>query len=128
MAAHKKSTAEKSGNDESVSENWDRLTERLERLREDLSEINAAAGDLARSGVVEGRDRILSEVEDLQQRITDLTSELDARGRRTARQAGEKASALSNELEGTINRNPIAAVLIAAGLGFVIGMASRGRG
>ncbi len=128
MAASNASSASKHANDESVSENWDKLTDRLERLRKDLSEINSAAGDLARSGVSEGRDRIQSEIEDMQARIADLTSDLEARGRRTARQAGEKASALSNELEGTINRNPFASVLIAAGLGFVIGMASRGRG
>lgn len=128
MASSKASSASKQANDESVSENWDKLTDRLERLRADLSEINSAAGDLARSGVSEGRDRIQSEIEDMQKRIANLTTDLESRGRGAARQAGEKASALSNELEGTINRNPIASVLIAAGLGFVIGMASRGRG
>jgi ElaB/YqjD/DUF883 family membrane-anchored ribosome-binding protein len=127
MASSKASSATKQANDDSVSENWEKLTDRLERLREDLSEINSAAGDLARSGVSEGRDRIQSEIEDMQKRIADLTADLESRGRGAARQAGEKASALGQELEGTINRNPIAAILIAVGLGFVIGMASRGR-
>jgi|GEM_PF-2356850 len=127
MSASKSGSSAKDADNDSVSENWEKLTDRLERLRADLSDINSAAGDLARSGVAEGRERILDEVDDLQRRVSDLASDLDARGRRTARQAGEKAGAMSQELESTINRNPIAAVLIAVGLGFLIGMASRSR-
>jgi ElaB/YqjD/DUF883 family membrane-anchored ribosome-binding protein len=127
MSAQKASTADKSASSESVTENWERLTDRIEQLRKDLSEINTAAGDLAKAGANEGRDRLLSELDELSGRVSALAEEVGTRGRDTARRAGEKASALSGDLEDTINRNPIAAVLIAVGLGFLIGMATRSR-
>ena len=124
MSAQKTSTAESK---ESVSENWERLTDRLEQLRKDFAEINSAAGDLAKAGASEGRDRLLGEIDDMSQRLKSLAAEMDARGRDTVRRAGEQATLLGSEIEGTINRNPMTSVLVALGLGFVIGMASRGR-
>lgn len=127
MSAQKASAGSKSASSESVAENWDRLTDRLARLREDLSEINSAAGDLARAGAGEGRDRILNEIDELSRRVNTLAEDLSARGHDSVRHAGERASAIGHELGSTINRNPLTAVLIAVGLGFLIGMASRGR-
>ncbi|MEJ8572652.1 hypothetical protein [Microbaculum marinum] len=120
-------TSSKSAGSDDVSESFDRLMDQLGRLRDDLSEIQGAAKDLAKAGATEGRDRLQSEIEEMTRRIAELSSELEARGHNAARKAGAKASELSGELESTINRNPLAAVLIAVGLGFLIGMASRGR-
>jgi len=120
-------TSSKSSASGDVSESIERLMDQLGKLREDFSEIQGAAKDLARAGAAEGRDRIQSEIDEMTQRISELSSELEARGHSAARAAGQKASALSGELESSINRNPIAAVLIAVGLGFLIGMATRSR-
>ncbi len=124
MSAQKTSTAE---NADSASKNWERLTDRVEQLRKDFAEVSNVASDLARAGASEGRDHILSEIDEMAQRLKSLAAEVDARGSAAARRAGAQASALGQEIENTINRNPLASVLVALGLGFVIGMASRGR-
>lgn len=127
MNARKSSTAAKSAGEESVSESWERLTDRLNQLRTDLSELNAAARDFAKAGVSEGQDRVQSEIEDLAARAAAIRDELNASGYRLAQGAGEQAGYYTRELEATINRNPITALLVALGVGFVIGMSSRGR-
>lgn len=115
------------GGEASVEESWEKLSERLARIREDLAELNTATADLARAGAAEGRARVHAEIDELTKRIGALAEEVGARGQGTARFAGEQVGALGRELEDAINRNPIAAALIAVGLGFLIGMASRGR-
>ncbi len=127
MNARKSSTAAKSAGEESVSESWERLTDRLSQLRNDLSELNAAARDFAKAGVSEGQDRVQSEIDDLAARAAAIRDELNASGYRLAQGAGEQAGYYTRELEATINRNPITALLVALGVGFVIGMSSRGR-
>lgn len=127
MNARKSSTAAKSAGEESVSESWERLTDRLNQLRTDLSELNAAARDFAKAGVSEGQDRVQSEIDDLAARAAAIRDELNASGYRLAQGAGEQAGYYTRELEATINRNPITALLVALGVGFVIGMSSRGR-
>ena len=125
MSATKASS--KASSSDTVSDSFDRLMDQLGKLRDDLSEIQGAAKDLAKAGTSEGRDRIQSEIEEMTRRISELSSDLEARGHSAARKAGETASALSGELENSINRNPLAAVMIAVGLGFLIGMMTRGR-
>jgi ElaB/YqjD/DUF883 family membrane-anchored ribosome-binding protein len=119
-------TSSKSDAD-TLSDNWERLTDQLAQLRDDLSGLNTAASDLAKAGAAEGRERIQSEIDDLVKQASTLSAELEARGRSAAKQAGEQATAYGREIERSINRNPIAAVLIALGFGFLIGMLSRSR-
>lgn len=127
MNARKGSTAAKSIGEESVTESWDRLTERLDQLRTDLSELNTAARDFAKAGVAEGQDRVQSEIEELAARAAAIRDQLDAGGRRMAHDASEQAGVYARELEAAINRNPITSILVALGVGFVIGISSRGR-
>lgn len=127
MSARKSSTAARAAAEDSVSDSWDRLTDRLDQLRNDLSDLSAAARDFARAGVAEGQDRVQSEIEELAARAAAIRDELNASGHRIARQAGEQAGHYARELESTINRNPITAMLVALGIGFVISMSSRGR-
>jgi len=121
------SATKTSSKSDDVSDSFDRLMDQLGKLRTDLSDIQGAAKDLAKAGASEGRDRLQAEIDEMTRRISELSSDLEARGQNAARKAGETASALSGEFESSINRNPIAAVLIAVGLGFLIGMATRGR-
>lgn len=111
--------------DKSTSESWDTLTEQLAQLRKDLGNVNAAAADLAKAGAQEGREKVLSEIEALTQQAGSIAEDLSARGHDAGRKAAETAGALGHELEGAVNRNPLAALLIAAGLGLLIGLATR---
>lgn len=127
MNARKTESAGKTQQGESVSESWDQLSEHLDKLREDIAGLNAAVSNLARAGVSEGRDRVAAQLDDLSRRTAELGEEMQARGRRAADDARHQAGTLSRELEEAINRNPLTAMLIALGLGFIIGMSSRGR-
>jgi ElaB/YqjD/DUF883 family membrane-anchored ribosome-binding protein len=127
MNARKTESASKSQQSESVSESWDQLSEHLEKLREDISGLNAAVSNLARAGVSEGRERAAAQLDDLARRTAEMGEEIQARGRRAAMDARHQAGTMSRDLENAINRNPITAMLIALGLGFIIGMSSRGR-
>jgi ElaB/YqjD/DUF883 family membrane-anchored ribosome-binding protein len=127
MNARKAGTAETQGEQDTVAESWDKLAAQLERLHQDLSNLKGAAADLAKAGSAEGRERILAEIEELAGRVSGLSEELETRGHRAAKRAGEQIGSLGRELEDAINRNPLAAVLIAVGMGFLIGKAMRGR-
>lgn len=122
-----KTSDENDRDGESVTESWEQLGKDLERLREDLNAINESVADLSRAGMSEGRDRVAAQLDELARRTTQLGNDLNSRGRQAAHQAGEKAGAMTRDLEEAINRNPITAMLIAMGLGFLIGMSSRGR-
>lgn len=120
-----KSASKKSADDDQVAEKWDHLTEKLASLRDDISQVNDAAADLARTGAAEGRDRIVAEIEELTRQAAALSAQVETRGRAAGHQAARKAEAFGEEFQGTIRDHPLAAVLIAAGLGALIGMASR---
>jgi ElaB/YqjD/DUF883 family membrane-anchored ribosome-binding protein len=128
MSTRKTTSQAKAQKSESVSESWDELAEHLDRLRNDITAINTSVSNLAKAGVSEGRERVVEQLDELAQRTNELGEEITARGRRAARQAGDQASAVTRDLEDAINRNPLTAMLVALGLGFIIGMTSRGRG
>jgi ElaB/YqjD/DUF883 family membrane-anchored ribosome-binding protein len=104
--------AERSG--ASVDRSVDNLSDQIETLKADLAGISATLADLVRSGAREGRATV------------ERTAEYYAReGRRQADAAVEGARAYGEALEGQIARNPFSAVLVALGLGFLIGLMSR---
>jgi ElaB/YqjD/DUF883 family membrane-anchored ribosome-binding protein len=94
--------------------NVDNLSEQIEALKADLAGISATLADLVGAGVREGRASV------------ERTAGFYAReGRRQADAAVEGARAYGEALEGQIARNPFSAVLVALGLGFLIGLMSR---
>jgi ElaB/YqjD/DUF883 family membrane-anchored ribosome-binding protein len=98
----------------SLDRSVDNLSDQIETLKADLAGISATLADLVRSGAREGRASV------------ERTAEYYAReGRRQADAAVEGARAYGEALEGQIARNPFSAVLVALGLGFLIGLMSR---
>ena len=92
----------------------DELAAQVEALRRDVSSIANTLTNLVRSSAEEGRDRLSRQA----------SYYLDE-GRRQADEAMAQARAMGEELEARIGRNPLTAVLIALGLGFLIGVISR---
>jgi ElaB/YqjD/DUF883 family membrane-anchored ribosome-binding protein len=90
------------------------LAAQVEALRKDVAAIGNTLTNLVRSTAEEGRDR-------LSQKASHYMDE----GRRHADEAMAQARAMGEELEAQIGRNPLTAVLIALGLGFLIGVISR---
>lgn len=90
------------------------LGEQIDTLKADLALISSTLADLVRSSAREGRESV------------ERTAEQYMReGRRHADAAVQEARAYGEALEGQISRNPFSAVLVALGLGFLVGLMSR---
>lgn len=113
------SSAAKSSSDETTggipsSRDLEAVAEQLEVLRRDVSTLVDTLGDLVGNTAREGRATV--------ERKAD---EYIRRGRRQADEAVSQARAWEEELETQIGRNPLTAILVALGLGFLIGLISR---
>ncbi len=89
------------------------FTADLAALRADIVKLTACVGNLVKS---QTSDTVYGAVDAARQRLSD--------GAATAK---DRLSGASSELEASIERNPLVAVLIAMGAGLVIGLLSRGR-
>jgi ElaB/YqjD/DUF883 family membrane-anchored ribosome-binding protein len=90
------------------------LEAQIETLRNDVSAISTTLSDLVKAGVREGRAKAERTAEHYKQQ-----------GIEQAEAAIEGARAYGEALETQIERNPFSAVLVALGLGFLIGLMSR---
>jgi len=96
------------------SDDADALREQVETLKTDISAISATLADLVKSRVREGRRRAESVAEGYVRQ-----------GQEQADAAMDSARAYSEALEEQITRNPFTAVLVALGLGYLVGLMSR---
>jgi ElaB/YqjD/DUF883 family membrane-anchored ribosome-binding protein len=87
------------------------LTSDLAALREDIAKISAAVMDLVQEKTANG---VSNAVDGARQTLSNKAAE-----------AQDKVSSISADVEATIERNPLVAVLIAALAGFVVGVLSR---
>ena len=109
-----KQGARGTGAQSDTARNSEELQAQIETVKEDLAAISATLADLVRSGVREGRERMERTARQYRQQ-----------GAEQADAALEEARAYGEALEGRIVQNPFAAVLVALGLGFLIGLLSR---
>jgi ElaB/YqjD/DUF883 family membrane-anchored ribosome-binding protein len=89
------------------------LTADLAALRDDIAKMSSALMDLVQEKAASG---VLNAVDGARQTFSDKAAE-----------AQDKVSSISADVEATIERNPLVAVLIAAFAGFVVGILSRPR-
>lgn len=92
----------------------DTLSAQVEALKNDVSALTATLAELVKSSAREGRGKV-------EQKADEYYRE----GRRQAEAVLAEARAMEQEFEEQIGRNPLTAVLIALGLGFLIGLMSR---
>lgn len=90
------------------------LEAQVETLKAELAAVRATLADILKSGVRKGRAKAEHAAEDYLKQ-----------GQEQADMAIESARAFGEALEGQITKNPIAAVLIALGLGFFVGAMGR---
>ena len=90
------------------------LEAQIETLKNDIAQISTTLQDLVKSSVREGRAKVERTAEQYRRQ-----------GKEQADAAVESARAYGEALEGHIERNPFSAVLVALGLGFLIGLMSR---
>jgi ElaB/YqjD/DUF883 family membrane-anchored ribosome-binding protein len=112
-ASRQGSSRSASGQSE-TAQNTEELQVQIETLKEDLAAISKTLTDLVRSGVREGKSK-----------VERKAAEYRKQGMDQADAAMEEAIAYGEALEGKIVQNPFAAVLVALGLGFLVGLMSR---
>ena len=97
-----------------VAADAEALQSQIEALKGDIAGISATLADLVKSGIREGRAK-----------AEKTAKHYKKQGMEQADAAIEGARAYGEALEGQIERNPFSAVLVALGLGFLIGLMSR---
>jgi ElaB/YqjD/DUF883 family membrane-anchored ribosome-binding protein len=107
------STTGRQGSRSAASE-MESLEAQIETLRSDIAAISATLSELVKAGVREGRAKAEATAERYRKQ-----------GKEQAEAAIEGARAYGEALEAQIERNPFSAVLVALGLGFLIGLMSR---
>jgi ElaB/YqjD/DUF883 family membrane-anchored ribosome-binding protein len=85
-------------------------------LRQDVARLTATIGDLLRQQTKAAGLGVTEALETAQDKIAD-----------TAAGAQGRARAAGSEIETCIGRNPLAALLVAFGVGMSLGMISRSR-
>lgn len=88
----------------------------LAALRDDVTKLTSSVSEFIRSHTVATSSSVVDAVDNAKQKISD-----------TASKAQDRVSETSADLESTIERNPLAAVLVAMVVGLMIGLVSRGR-
>ena len=112
MASETKSA--KAGESSDFARDTEALQEQIEALKGDIAAIGATLKDLVKASVREGRAK------------AERTAEEYVRqGQDQADAAMESARAYGEALEGQITKNPFTAVLVALGLGYLVGLMSR---
>lgn len=109
-SAGKQSRSSRTGTDDHAED----LQAQIETVKEDLAKIGATLAELVKSGVREGRSK-----------VEQAADEYRRKGEEQAEAALKDARAYGDALEEKIVQNPFAAVLVALGLGFIVGMMTR---
>lgn len=92
----------------------DDLAAQIETIRDDLAKLTTILSRAANEEVGAARDK-----------LREAASAMSERGDELAGAAWDHADASTREVEAAIQRSPFLAVLIAVGLGFLVGMFTR---
>jgi ElaB/YqjD/DUF883 family membrane-anchored ribosome-binding protein len=88
----------------------------LAALRDDVTKVSSSVSEFIRTQTAATTNTVFDAVDNARQKISD-----------TADKAQDRVAGASTDLETTIERNPLVAVLIALVAGILIGLLSRGR-
>lgn len=114
---------------EAVGGNRDRLIHRIAERYEHTKEEAAKMVDQWVSDLDTRAQhaKLAQEIERLKAEIASLAQSAGDAVREGSQEAAKKASNLGKELEAAIERNPMQAVLIAAGVGLLLGLLTKSR-
>ncbi len=88
----------------------------LAALRGDVAKLTSSLSEIIRTGTAATANTVFDAADNARQKISD-----------TASKTQDRVAGASTDLEATIERNPLSAVLIAMVAGILIGLLSRGR-
>jgi ElaB/YqjD/DUF883 family membrane-anchored ribosome-binding protein len=92
------------------------FTTDLAALRDDVTKLTSSVSEFIRTQTAATTSTVFDAVDNARQKISD-----------TASKAQDRVAGASTDLETTIERNPLVAVLIAMVAGILVGLLSRGR-
>lgn len=104
------------GSDEQMQAENVRLQNEIDELKTELSRLSQTIGTIANR-----------RYEDLRGRASAYADDFARQGAALRDQAYERAGAMEAEVERSIRERPLAAVAIAAGVGYLVGLISRSR-
>ena len=104
------------------------LSQDLSRIREDLGKLTDTVAQMVTGTGGTVRGRVKSAVEDTRHDLEETAATLMHTGREYAEGAAGSLREAGGRLESSIERNPLAAVMIAAALGLAVGMMGRHDG
>ena len=99
-----------------VEEASQEFTADLAALRDDVTKLTSSVSEFIRTQTAATTNTVFDAVDNARQKISD-----------TASKAQDRVTGASTDLATTIERNPLAAVLIAMVAGILVGLLSRGR-
>lgn len=104
------------------------LSQDLSRIREDLGKLTETVGRMVGGTGEAVRGRVRSAVEETRHNLGETAETVVNTGREYAEGAACGLRDAGGRIEASIERHPLAAVMIAAALGLVVGMVSRQDG
>ncbi|GGE50582.1 hypothetical protein GCM10007276_29580 [Agaricicola taiwanensis] len=105
----------------------DDIGAQIEALRTDLAALSRAVKNRAVNEAGAARSSVTSSVDELQEQIGSLLSNITDTGSGLAADARARTTEAYEAVESTIQKNPGTAVLAALGIGFLVGALSRGQ-
>ncbi|WP_181700299.1 DUF883 family protein [Chthonobacter albigriseus] len=110
------STARTPESNEQMQADNARLQSEIAELKAELARLSSTIGTIANR-----------RYEDLRDRASGYAEDFARQGAALRDQAYERAGVMEQEVERSIRERPLAAVAIAAGVGYLVGLISRSR-
>jgi hypothetical protein len=105
----------------------EQIAQKFDAIRADLSELTGLIKSIAEERRKEIENRAGALVGELGEQGRKLAEDLGDRGRKLVSDAQGQIYNSYDELERTVKRNPLTAMLVVLGLGFLVGSLSRHR-
>ncbi|MBB3770713.1 ElaB/YqjD/DUF883 family membrane-anchored ribosome-binding protein [Angulomicrobium tetraedrale] len=110
-----------------AQEDFAQLSADLAVLRADVARLAETLTTLAKVQGEAAADAVASRVRQGKEKAEATAADLMEEGADAYQEAKERASQFGGEVTATIERNPLGAVAAALGVGFLLGLITRGR-
>lgn len=101
------------------------LNNEIETLRQDIKSLTDSVADLVRRQTETARTSMKGMTDNLASTVSSTTHSVSEAGQRLASDAQESVRTAASKVESCIEEHPVQSVLVAAGIGFVLGLMSR---
>lgn len=114
-------------NAQNAEHDFARLSADLAVLRADVAKLADTLTSLARAQGEAATEAVASRVRQGKEKAEATAAGLLDEGTAAYNEAKDRASAIGGDVAATIERNPLGAVAAALGVGFLLGLITRGR-